>query len=145
VKRASVRWLLAWLAAGVIAAAGVRSASVTLESADAAHNWSRPPADLVSQREFALAPLKPLLVGQREVGYATVVPNDRVLHPEAEAVMERYFVAQYVLSPTRLSLRAGLPLMLADFPTGQELDRFLRKRDATVRWRSGGVALVEMR
>ena len=142
--RPSVRWLLAWLVAGAIAAAGLRSATLTLQAADAPNNWSRPPTDLVSEREFALATLRPLLSGMPEIGYATGVPNHRLLNPASEAAMERYFVTQYVLSPTRVSLRDGQPVVLADFRNEETLDRFLERTRAAVRWRSGGTALVQI-
>jgi hypothetical protein len=145
VQQSGVRWLFAWTAAAAIAAAGVRSATLSLQDADAPLNWSRAPSDPVSEREFALAPLKPLLTGHREVGYVTVVPNQQLLHPDSEGPMQRYFIAQYVLSPTRLSLRGDLPLVVADFPSDEELERFLERDHPAVRWRSGGTALVQVR
>lgn len=105
--------------------------------------WEREaPGDYTSRFEARLAPARQLLAGYRRIGYASPVPNSRLLGLGAADATWHFFLAQYVLTPVVISRDPTVTPWLANFPTAEALEGFAAARGAVIRWQSGGLGIV---
>jgi hypothetical protein len=101
--------------------------------------------DEVSRIERGFAPVRRHLAGYHRVGYASAIPNDRLMGLGYADQTWRYFLAQYAVAPVIVSRRPGVFPLLADFETVAALDDFARTHGYAIRWRQGGFGLLDRR
>jgi hypothetical protein len=101
--------------------------------------------DEVSRIDREFAPLRAHLAGLHRIGYVSAIPNDRLMGVGYADQTWRYFLAQYSIAPVIVSRRPGVFPLLADFETVGALDDFARTRGYSIRWRQGGLALLDPR
>lgn len=138
-----LRLFVLWGAVAAICALSARTALVALAGAGAPER--RPPGveDAVTEFERRLEPARALLSGNRVIGYASDIPNDRLMNIGYHEHTRRYFLAQYALAPTRLAIQGNYRWFFVDFPSEQAMREHAVRAGYAVRWNDAGRALLE--